>query len=155
MRINEILDENIDNVNGWGAVPYNQEVDYLGLRVLMRPSVFSKLAATLSEPSSSKDIAAHIKDGGAIGAPFLVIDVPPDDEPDQTATVKGHEGRNRMVAVYQVYGDQPIEVHIFPRGGLRRRHLTDDIIKNLIQGMYKEKSNGVLVNGPLFKVIAA
>ena len=44
MKINEII---IDNRNGAGATPNNEEIDYLGFRILMKPSVFLKLDATL------------------------------------------------------------------------------------------------------------
>ena len=38
---------NIDNKNGRGAVPHNQEVDYFGMRVKMKPSTFIALASKL------------------------------------------------------------------------------------------------------------
>ena len=41
---------NIDNVNGKGATPNNQDVGYKGLRVLVTPSVFLKLALPLTQP---------------------------------------------------------------------------------------------------------
>lgn len=49
MRYNDLLENNsiIDNKDGWGAVPYNQEVNYFGLKVKMTPSIFLKLAAPL------------------------------------------------------------------------------------------------------------
>jgi hypothetical protein len=159
MRIRELLEsENqvrIDNINGWGSTPNNGNINYLGLRVLMTPSAFIKLAATLSEPRSSSDIATHIKQDGAIGSPFLILDIPEEWEEgnfDNTAKVKGHEGRNRMIAILQVFGDRPLEVHLFPRG-MRRRHLTDEMIAQLNNGMIKEQSSSEVISGPLFKLI--
>lgn len=39
MRLAQVLKETIqiDNKDGLGSVPNNQEVDYLGLRVIMKP----------------------------------------------------------------------------------------------------------------------
>jgi hypothetical protein len=65
----------IDNKDGWGAVPDNQEVDYLGLRVTMTPKHFIDLAAPLGAEPSDK-IEQHLEQGGTIGAPFLQIEIP-------------------------------------------------------------------------------
>jgi hypothetical protein len=142
----------IDNKDGWGAVPFNQNIDYMGLRVLMKPSIFLQLAATLENPTSSKNIEKHLLDGGSIGSPFLNISIPEeweDDDYSKPAKVSGHEGRNRMMAVKNINGDQPIEVHLFFRNGIRNRHITDDWKKELINKMIKENSEDV-INGPLF-----
>jgi hypothetical protein len=154
MRAHEIITENIDNVDGWGAVPFNQEIDYRGLRVMMRPSVFLSLAASLSNPQSVGNIQKHLQSGGTIGAPFLTVSIPDEwSEGDFStpAQIIGHDGRNRMIALRNINGDEPVEVHVFPQG-LRRRHLTDDMIKTLNRGARKEESSGV-VAGPLFAKI--
>ena len=70
----------------------------------------------------------------------------------------GHEGRNRMVAIDEVYGDVPIEVHLFPRGK-RARNITPDVLKRLRKDMTSESFvreddsviGGDFVNGPLFE----
>jgi hypothetical protein len=49
MRAQEFLEYKINNRSGIGSVPYNQEVDYFGLRVAMRPSTFLKLALPHAE----------------------------------------------------------------------------------------------------------
>ena len=151
MRAHEIITENIDNVDGWGAVPFNQEIDYRGLRTMMRPSVFLTLAANLSDPQSADDIQKHLQSGGAIGAPLLTVSIPDEwSEGDFStpAQIVSHDGRNRMLALMKINGDEPVEVHLFPQR-LRRRHLTDDIIKALNERMRKEESS-VIVTGPLF-----
>lgn len=146
------LDElKIDNVKGAGAVPDNQNVDYLGLRVQMKPSMFLKLAHKLTHPESVKGLAGHIEQGGAIGAPFLVIEIPRewwDNKFEGIATVKGHEGRNRMMAIQQVEGNDPVEVHLFFRGEVRARHLTPEIIEQLTR--FLRSQDGNLVSGPIF-----
>lgn len=75
---NDLDELRIDNKHGWGAVPDNQNVDYKGLRVKIKPSVFLKLAHRLDRAFSADDIERHIKSDGAIGAPFLVIAIPQD-----------------------------------------------------------------------------
>jgi len=153
--LSEPLDEaTIDNREGWGAVPYNQDVDYFGLRVKMTPNTFLKLAAPLDDEPSEK-IHNHIQKGGAIGAPHLYITIPEDwDNKDfsMPAHVAQHEGRNRMKSILKIEGDHPIEVHLFPLGGYRNRDLTPEFIKTLNKGLYAEKSRR-LVPGPLFSMV--
>ena len=143
---------NIDNVNGWGAVPYNQEVDYFGLRVQMTPSTFLRLAAPLGNEGST-EIFDHIKSGGSIASPFLQLSLPADWENGNFSTpakVIGHEGRNRMKAIAKLYGDDnPIEVHLLFTSGVRARHLTPEIRKELKAGLVAEKST-TYIRGPLF-----
>lgn len=145
----------VDNVNGLGSVPYNQEVDYMGLRVKMKPSTFLKLALPLDEPRSVDHIVKHIKDGGSLGAPFLDISIPAAWESgdlDKQAQVKGHEGRNRMIAIMKTEGDHPVEVHLFFKGGIRARHLTSDMIQKIKTAMINQ--SGQLVMGDLFSFTA-
>ena len=154
-RTTSVTETKIDNVNGWGAVPDNQNIDYLGLRVNMKPSVFLKLASKLGEPKSTPEIVTHLNSGGSIGAPFLKFDIPADwnnHQFNEPANIVGHEGRNRMMAILSTAGDIPTEVHLFPRGK-RHRHLTNDIIKKLNLGMNAENSS-TFVSGPLFALTA-
>jgi hypothetical protein len=139
---------NIDNRKGMGAVSNNQEIDYFGLRVQMKPSTFLDLAAkTNSKPT--EEMLQYIKNGGAIGAPFLIFEVP--DEMSDSPKVIGHEGRHRMMAVKEIEGDKPIEVHIFPKGFIsRKKHINKDIEKYLNKSAYKEDTNQ-LIRGPLWK----
>jgi hypothetical protein len=152
MRATEFITEvTIDNIKGAGAVPYNQEIDYFGLRVKMKPSIFLKLALPLGQPHSA-ELEKYIADGGAIGSPFLEIKIPPEwDDSDfsKFAQVASHEGRNRMTAIKKLEGDEPVEVHLIPRGGLRARDLTAEFVEKMQEGMYAERSTN-LVSGPLF-----
>jgi predicted chitinase len=151
------LDEvTIDNREGAGATGYNANVDYRGLRVMMRPSTFLRLAAPLGG-AHSPDLEKYIAQGGAIGAPFLLVEIPDSWEQgdfDSPATVYGHEGRNRMSAVRKLEGDEPIEVHLIPAGEnreYRNRHLTAQHIAALNRWMRREKSSSI-ESGPLFTV---
>jgi len=157
MRLHEILNEVIiDNKKGAGAVPYNQEVDYRGLRVQMSPSIFMNLAAPLdrSEALSVDGLINHIKNNGSIGSPFLDISVPAEwEDGDFTlpAAVKSHEGRNRMYAIQETEGDSPIEVHLFFRNDIRKRHITNEWIKNLNKWLIPERKT-TPIKGPFFTI---
>lgn len=158
MKACEFLQEGvvIDNKHGVGSVPKNQDVDYFGIRVNMKPSVFLKLALPLKETKSSLSMLInHVSLGGAIGAPFLNISLPQEwleHNFDQPATVTGHEGRHRMLAIEGVFGDQPVETHLF-FPGLRKRHLTDQIIDELNRQLVNENQTQ-LVSGPLFAQVS-
>ncbi len=146
---NTVKEVAIDNVKGRGAVPNNQEIDYFGMRTKMRPSMFLKLAAPLAG-GPNDEMVDYIRQGGAIGAPFLIVDVPEDLNKD-IPHVAGHEGRNRMKAVMKAEGDDPIEVHLFFRGAVNRaRHLTKEIVNLLKAGAYQERT-GRHVPGPLWE----
>jgi hypothetical protein len=151
----------IDNVYGLGAVGISGNINYRGLRVYVKPSVFLKLAAR--HPNMQTDyLQQHMSSGKAIGAPFLDIDIPSEwiDESsthDQVvegdltdpAMIIGHEGRHRMAAILKEYGDVPIETHLLFRG-LRRRHITDNMIERLNQDIVNESDK--LYQGPWFSL---
>jgi hypothetical protein len=95
-----------------------------------------------------------MKKGGALGAPFLDVKIPADWEDDdftQPASISGHEGRNRMLAIQKLEGDAPVEVHLLLKNGWRARNLTADMIKELQNGMMNQSRNN-FINGPLFSV---
>lgn len=145
-----MAEHKIDNVVGAGAVPDNQNIDYLGLRVQMKPSIFLKLASSLLE-EPSKGLEQYIGNGGAIASPFLDIDIPREWMQGivaKPAQIEGHEGRNRMHALLKLEGDNPVEVHLF-FNGLRSKNITPEMIKCLNTGMYVENSRKWL-KGPLF-----
>ena len=143
----------VDNKVGLGNVPHNSEVNYMGLRVKMKPSMFLKLAAPIGTPTSVDYIETHLEDGGKIGAPFLNIKFSAeweDGDFSEMAKVAGHEGRNRMIAVRNIYGDIPIETHLFFSSGVRNRHLTPTIINELNKKINSE--TGITITGPIFEL---
>ena len=153
MRLIQLKEDNniVDNKAGLGNVPNNMDIDYLGLRVKMIPSIFLKLAAPLGTPISVDYIETHLENGGKLGAPFLTIKFPAeweDNDFSEFAKITGHEGRNRMIAVKNVYGDNPIETHLFFSHGVRNRHLTPNIINQLNKKLISE--NGNIFTGPFF-----
>ena len=142
-------DVQIDNKEGWGAVPWNQEIDYRGLRVKMKPSVFINLAASRNGQPPVPEVVDYIKGGGAIGAPFLQIFVDEDDS--QIPEVRGHEGRSRMAAILEVHGDVPVETHLFFQGKVNRnRHITPEFVEKIQRYLISE--NDKMVRGPLFEI---
>lgn len=142
----------IDNVNGIGSVPMNQDVDYFGLRVKMLPYMFTKLALPLNR-DAKPELIDLVKKKTPMGAPFLIVEIPDEwMEKDFTvpSRVVGHEGRNRMTAIQQTYGDIPVETHLFLRGAVtRRKNLTDEMISHMRNTMQAEKSSKVY-GGPIF-----
>lgn len=149
--INEV---GIDNIHGMGAVPKNQDIDYFGLRVFMKPKTFLSLAHLARPDAGSTDkIKAEIQSGKTIAAPFLTISIPQEWKNGDfsiPATVDGHEGRNRMWAVFELDGNDPIEVHIMPRG-FRARDLKPEWINRIKAGLIAQGTH-TEIKGPLFVV---
>ena len=155
MRSHEFLNElKIDNKRGLGAVPHNADVDYFGLRTVMRPSTFLKLSLPLDKNSpEERETINHLKkqiNDQGFGAPFLTIAVPEEWESgdfSMEAKVRDHDGRHRMYAIQEENNDAPVETHIFlPH--FRRRDITEPIIKQLRNGVLSQ--NGHFIGGPIF-----
>jgi len=141
-NINELK---IDNSNGIGAVPYNKDVDYFGLRVKMRPSKFLELAKPMPMSANDKETIQHLekeKDLTGFAAPFLTLNME-----GEFPRVDGHDGRHRMTAIRNTEGDIPVEVHIFPRY-MRNRDLTPELIDKMNSLIISE--TGRYVVGPIF-----
>jgi hypothetical protein len=158
MRAEEFIQElKINNRNGAGAVPYNQEIDYMGLRVAMTPRMFLKLALPLDvkpDDQATIDSLKQIKDTQGFGAPFLYIEIPEqwfDGDFSKSAQVSNHDGRHRMLSILDSEGNDPVEVHLFLRHGLRRRDLTDKMIEQLQSGMISQ--TGTPLSGPIFVML--
>ena len=122
----------IDNEIGIGQTPNNQNVGYMGFTVKMKPSMFLKLVSFEPEHISKRNseyIKKHINAGKSIGAPHLYIEFPnswfdewnpynnqpPQEKVDlfNVPIVVGHEGRHRMNAIGEIFGDEPVETHLF------------------------------------------
>ena len=151
--LNEV---NTDNESGIGATPNNRNIDYLGMRVYMKPSAFLQMAHELDMDHDTMkridDMATYIKTGAGVASPFLSIDIPSeweDGDLTKPAKVVSHEGRHRMEAIMKAEGNQPIEVHLlFP--GLRRRNITDEMIARLNMNIISQRKQ--LLKGPWFVV---
>lgn len=154
MRINEVV---IDNIHGAGATSNNQEVDYKGLRVSMTPTTFLSLTPLLDIddiflPYNQK-FKDYIGNQGAIGAPFLVLDISAEWKTNnfsKLARVVGHEGRHRMHFIKEVEGNIPIEVHLFFTG-LRNKDITPEWVTALNRKLVSQ--TGKILQGPFFTII--
>jgi hypothetical protein len=151
----------LDNERGLGSTPNNSNVDYMGFRTMMKPSVFLKLAKPLPEGHRSKnypELVQKIKSGEGIGSPFLSIEIPDgwEEEPadfSRPTVVTGHEGRHRMNAILELEGDVPVEVHLwgrFEKSELRRRYLTDEMFDELEKGLVSE--TGQYIANPFLSI---
>lgn len=159
MKIKEIILEDIININdifdekrGLGAVPDNLNIDYKGFRVIMLPSIFLNLAKKTDHFKSKDLIKKHILEGGKIGHPFLLVKIPYEWEKNnfkKTAKVVGHEGRNRMMAIMEIFGDVPVEVHLFTLK--YRRH---DFKKEWLEKIEKslESEDGAIIKNPIIEI---
>lgn len=155
-KLRDILDYSnyiTDNKNGLGAVPINLGIDFLGLRVIMRPKEFLKLVKISKfglEKSNIDYIKNYIKSGGKIGSPFLNIYIPKPWENGTrdfktAAKIISHEGRHRMAAIYEL-ADIPVEVHLF----FKTENITIDNV--FIHALNSQiiTENSILIYGPWF-----
>lgn len=129
-----------DNVHGMGSVPDNQNVDYKGFVSFLTPKEFLSLAANHNgqREESAADLKQAMSEGYPVGAPFLDITLS-DIGDGGYATVMGHEGRARMLALLSfaregqmgLHESSRFPVHFFLRDGLRSRHITDEMIQSI------------------------
>lgn len=152
MKINDLYEDSVDakislngvfydQENGLGAVPSNQNVDYEGFVVLMKPLRFIDMVR--SGASVKPFMVEWIKEEKPIGSPFLIINT-------EDRYIRGHEGRHRCLAVNDVLGNVPMLVHCFVAGG-RARHVTIDEIKEMaVGGLGTEYSHSLKMPGTNF-----
>ena len=129
-----------DNDHGMGAVPDNRNVEYKGFVSFLSPKEFLTLAANHNgqREESAADFKKVIAEGYPIGAPFIDITLSDIGEGGY-ATVMGHEGRARMLALLSfmnegemgLHASSKFPVHFFLRDGLRARHISDEMLKSL------------------------
>lgn len=119
-KVNGVI---IDNVNGKGSTPLNQEINYLGFVVYMKPSTFLELALRgLRDPELASSYS-----GEPIGAPFLQVYY---TEENNTIEVSDHEGRHRVSGIINSLGDDfQIPVHIKAFGKKARYFTPEGILK--------------------------
>jgi len=111
---------NWDDDEGLGRVSDCANVDYLGFVTKMTAQEFLNLNPARRRPPHPSIVQA-LEDHAPMGRPFVSA-----DEEDGYWQVRSHEGRARAMAISQLFGPETtIEVCVFPRGGTRRRHLTD------------------------------
>lgn len=141
MRAKEFIVETELDIYGMGNIPDSIDVDHFGLRVQMKPSTFLKLALPLGPSETNPEVEKRMKAGEKIAFPVLFIQIPDSwltGDLVDSARVVGHEGRNRMAAWIKLKGDDPIQVNLLFRGGLRRKNVTDEWIQRLSSSLISE-----------------
>ena len=116
-----------DPKEGLGAVPNNQDVNYLGMVKPMTADHFIGLASHLKEPSqkSLDRIKEHLKAGKPLGNPFLNVKWNKDNK---NFDITSHDGRHRAISIKHMYGGHTIiPVHVFPGDGMRAKNLTPEM----------------------------
>ena len=114
----------IDQVNGIGGVPYNQEIHYMGFEREMTPDEFLRLALNMYDKPTSWAQYKEMIDQRGLASPFFDVSWVPEVKAWQ---ITGHEGRHRMTAVKMFWGeDVKIPVHCFVVG-MRPEIVTDEM----------------------------
>jgi hypothetical protein len=136
-----------------GMTGTQREVDYLGLRVLMRPSKFLALAPPMGDEGEYQaKFEEYIASEGKIAPAWLKIEVPDEwlgeKKPPRTPwlpRVVGHEGRHRMTAIQKTFGDDPVEVHLTfraPHHDVRRHDIDLDVWLPRLQAIRSQEIGG-------------
>lgn len=151
-----ISDVSYDHDRGWGKTPDTANIDYMGMKVIMTPRMFLKLAAELprDKATSVDDMKEHIESGGAISpAHFYMIFEDAKGNELENPKVRTHEGRNRAYAIAELFGyDTEMLVYILPTGGMRARDITDEMKAKLMKGIVVEKAEGLCRN-PIIRIL--
>jgi len=135
-RVGQIV---FDQQKGIGQVPLNANVLYEGFVGMMLPKDFTTLSYAPGEQQeqSSSTIKEKIKEGFAVGSPFLYLTVWKEknghitDDVLEELKVTGHEGRSRSIAINNIQPDKPIPVHFFIRRG-KARDITPEIFEKVM-----------------------
>ena len=115
----------LDPKEGIGQVPWNQNVNYIGFVVYMTPGEFLRLNPGRTRSIDRLREFMLSQDELRIGPPFLALRW---NEESNRWIIKGHEGRARMEILNEYMPDEEIPVHVFPKGEIRSRHITDEML---------------------------
>ena len=103
-----------DAAKGVGRIPNNQEINYRGFVLWLRPSEFLKLTPKMEQtPEKAQAWRDSLTRGVRVGPPMLRVEL---QNPERVFRIVGHEGRHRMEAI-RVRNDAPVPVQVFPSGG--------------------------------------
>lgn len=133
----------VDNVDGMGATPDNQNVMYKGFVGELPLKLFIDMAlASGDRVERSGPLKEKMLAGYGIGSPCFYIDVRPYmTEGDGKAVITGHEGRARVTALQELgVSSMPIQFFIT---GYRSRHIREvaDFMYWLNEGLVDERGN--------------
>lgn len=135
---------NFDNEKGigWSELHFSREYD--SIEVLMKPSIFLKLAYPLHEPYKShiEFIATHIDKELPIATPFLILN----QSKRGKFTINGHEGRHRTTVIKRKFGDELSKVLLI----FENFKFSNKILNEINKGVLSESD--LFIEGPLFKL---
>jgi hypothetical protein len=145
----------VDNENGLGATPDNQNVLYKGFIAPIKLEKFLDMALPSRDKGErAEPIVAKMQEGFGIGNPcfYIVVDnYIEDNGTDVPPEITGHEGRARCAALLSLKITE-LPIQFFLRG-YRARHITDQagFLKYLNRGIKDE--NGIVHRNVFSKLI--
>lgn len=139
---------NFDNEKGIGRSKYHSSKQYDSVEVLMKPSIFLKLAFPLDIYEAKHKfefIENHINNNLPIAVPFLMINKYDDNLNE--FIIYGHEGRHRTTIIKRKFGDMPSKVLLI----FENFKINNKLLNEINSGILNEDDR--YVEGPLFEVI--
>lgn len=146
------LTESVDKPN-WSIIPWRDEegyheplgfvplqskddVEYRGLIGLITPRKFQYLAAKPNTLPNVDRLKEEMIKGTPIAPPWLDIKID-----DGKCVVRGHEGRNRVEAAKQLYGNNPVPImlYLYVDGSKATYKNIGEYIDTLKDGIFSEK----------------
>lgn len=126
-----------DSRKGIGGVPDAANIDYRGFQAYLFPSQFRRLNQPRDlEVRPIDHIRSAIESGEPIGTPMLYVEKSPGGW-----TVRGHEGRGRMMAMEERDANALYPVAVHPYGEIRARHLTPEaLFTKLLPDQYGDRA---------------
>jgi len=114
-QIVEMLGSDVFDVNSEiGALPFEKDVNKTGFILPMTSSEFRSLVPYgVSNKDTKEFVINALKAGKTVRQPHLSVEW---SEKYKVWVVEDHEGRSRSDAIGELYGDEQMEVHIFPYG---------------------------------------
>ena len=138
-----------DQKNGAGTTKEGENPLYNGFIGYMKASTFLSLCqmqGANANDRTTKGLKKYIQKGGTIASPSLTYNV-------QEQQIVGHDGRHRVLAIMDLYGDSLIQVYIKLANGLRGRTVNSDLIDAFNE--YCTAENGKTVTGALQSAITS
>jgi hypothetical protein len=136
---------NFDNETGIGRSKYHSSNQYDSVEVLMKPSIFLKLAFRLSYadqyPEGFEFIIDHIDSNLPIATPYLMII----QLVNSKYMIEGHQGRHRNMVIKNKFGDKPSKVLLI----FENFKINNKILNEINEGVMSE--NNKFIEGPLFE----
>lgn len=111
------------------------------------PPSWGKISKKLSRLEVIKKYQEYQTDIEQLEEDLRQLDTP-ENLTKETARIYGHEGRNRMMAIKEMFGNIPVETHLF-FGKYRRYMISSNMIQQINSQLINE--NGQPVTGPFFE----